>query len=367
MDDHQPDTVNYRAHLTATKNHLLGLEDVSLPPSFIPPSGCWSLTEKNAFFHALSVHSRLRPDLIAACIPNKTVADVCAYIDVLEGTSSSVSLPIGELRRELPCAMEVSDAWIEQEEREAEALAAVEPLWERNDILKQRSAERRKVKKGKENARGAVKGEFNHRLKELEAQWKKKDFLSSLGEMHLKTIDSLIRTAEESSPPSGKRRRTENSVGTLNQSPPHSMATIPLPPSTDTMQTSPQRLSSPVTINDDHTQLMDRPTASERHCDDTSTLSPASRRRYYKRMYMRRKRAEQTGKTLVMDLRKLKPGRKRESSDKGSPETTKRHSSGGKSEESEEGTESEDEDEGRDYTTGNEDDGVAVSRYAPQG
>jgi len=44
----------------------------------------WTPEEKDAFFHALTTSSRLRPDLISACIQTKSVFEVCQYIQTLD-------------------------------------------------------------------------------------------------------------------------------------------------------------------------------------------------------------------------------------------------------------------------------------------
>src|ERR1700721_3739475 len=115
--------LDYRNHLSATQDHLLGSQnpDPPLKCSYISPTGYWTPAEKNIFFHALVVHSRLRPDLIASCLPNKTFVDVCTYIDHLEAASYD-NPPDDHLRSDLPRAMEVSDDWIAYEEVEASTL-----------------------------------------------------------------------------------------------------------------------------------------------------------------------------------------------------------------------------------------------------
>lgn len=44
----------------------------------------WTEVEKDAFFHAVAAHSRLRPDLIAASIKTKNMYDVCLYMRCLD-------------------------------------------------------------------------------------------------------------------------------------------------------------------------------------------------------------------------------------------------------------------------------------------
>lgn len=44
----------------------------------------WTPAEQDAFFRAVSVHSRWRPDLIAACVPTRTEWEVWMYLEALE-------------------------------------------------------------------------------------------------------------------------------------------------------------------------------------------------------------------------------------------------------------------------------------------
>ncbi|KAI5995257.1 hypothetical protein F5J12DRAFT_855466, partial [Pisolithus orientalis] len=91
----------------------------------------WTPAEKNAFFRALSVYSRWRPDLIAAAVPTRTVWEVDSYLIALEegatlldmaenGDESLSDLDFDEGDSgsdvELEPAYEVSDAWVAVEE-----------------------------------------------------------------------------------------------------------------------------------------------------------------------------------------------------------------------------------------------------------
>jgi hypothetical protein len=51
--------LDYRNHLSATQDHLLGSQnpDPLLKCSYISPTGYWTSAEKNIFFHALVMHS----------------------------------------------------------------------------------------------------------------------------------------------------------------------------------------------------------------------------------------------------------------------------------------------------------------------
>lgn len=90
----------------------------------------WGPEERARFFHALGVHSRHRPDLIAAALPQRSVEEVgdalyrfdraSRRVDRLERTQGSSRQK--RLRR-CPAAREMSTAWLAQEETLADALA----------------------------------------------------------------------------------------------------------------------------------------------------------------------------------------------------------------------------------------------------
>jgi hypothetical protein len=204
--------------------------------------------------------------------------DVCTYIGVLETTSSSAPFQDSDLRRELPCAMKMSSEWINLEEENAAVLAAVEPLWERENILQERAAVL------KEEA-----GRDEMDTSQLETQWEREDLLSSLDEAQLKAISSIISTAagEKSSATHARKRNRTSSGGEVATASP------------TLSKTTPPRSRSLT------------PHASEPDEDDPSALSPASRRRYLKRLYMRRKRAEKTGNIVFEGVARLKTGKKR--------------------------------------------------------
>jgi hypothetical protein len=131
----------------------------------------WTPAEYDAFFRALSVHSRWRPDLITACVPTRTEWEVWMYLEALEEGTATLAIQqggedvdmeggLGDERRDVEMraarsssdsrshsgsdtdedededvcepALEVSQAWIDAEERMAswivdeEHLASVE-------------------------------------------------------------------------------------------------------------------------------------------------------------------------------------------------------------------------------------------------
>ncbi|KAG6880316.1 hypothetical protein C0992_011065 [Termitomyces sp. T32_za158] len=189
----------FRAHLAEARAHLVGVVADDLPPSFIPPTGYWTPSEKNAFFHALSIYSRFRPDLVAASIGSKSIVDVCAYIDILDEAIARGGHLL-ESRSALPSAMEVSNAWVAREEDLAEDIIPLETSWERDKLLLQREEEI-SIKKGSQvDATPIEEGLIVETLETWECDrrrcWSQEDTLSKLDCHHLKVIERILNDAE---------------------------------------------------------------------------------------------------------------------------------------------------------------------------
>ncbi|KAF5350460.1 hypothetical protein D9756_008647 [Leucocoprinus leucothites] len=82
----------------------------------------WTYDEINIFFHALAIHSRLRPDLISACIRTKNVLDVVEYLDLLDDNSKLVGRQSSNDGNRVPIAHEMSNSWVSWEENQARSL-----------------------------------------------------------------------------------------------------------------------------------------------------------------------------------------------------------------------------------------------------
>ncbi|KAF9222421.1 hypothetical protein BS17DRAFT_187830 [Gyrodon lividus] len=69
-------------------------------PDTVSPDACtlshWTSTEQTAFFRALSVYSRWRPDLVASCVPTKSVWEVGMYLEALEEGAARLATEEGE-------------------------------------------------------------------------------------------------------------------------------------------------------------------------------------------------------------------------------------------------------------------------------
>ncbi|KAF6760272.1 hypothetical protein DFP72DRAFT_883692 [Ephemerocybe angulata] len=81
-EDEDPGEVDEDEEDEEEDDDLLSDDDILPANPFFQQQ--WTEQEKDAFFHAVSTHSRLRPDLIAANIKTKTMLDVSLYMRSLE-------------------------------------------------------------------------------------------------------------------------------------------------------------------------------------------------------------------------------------------------------------------------------------------
>ncbi|KAL1705275.1 hypothetical protein EV121DRAFT_290563 [Schizophyllum commune] len=243
----------------------------------------WTATERDAFFHGLAIYSRLRPDLIASCISTKTVSDVCAYLEALEEAAAHYPSPDAlDRRRTAPLAMGMSESWLEWEETQATRLAAAEPDWEAYALNAQR-----------QDALAAYSSDTSDPAREaLQAQWKAEDVLHTLDTHKLRAISHILR-AHEAAGDDPARPATPTASNPITPNP-----TTPHPAGEDDAETSARGRS----------QSPSRP-RSHSSTPSTRELSPKSRRRLQKRLYMRRKRAEKAGTEAIQDAGLLKVGR----------------------------------------------------------
>jgi len=337
--------VQFRQHLAEIRARLTGTVDIALPPSYVPPTGFWSSSEKDSFFRGLMVHSRLRPDLIAAGIGSKNAFDVSSYIDTLDAHSRDRTS-----RASLEGAMEVSDAWVQWEEKSAEALVVLETKWEDESRLHQYEEEIASKKALKEKADAEVASApfedeaLENWEREKRRRWDQEGTLKQLGPEHLKVLEWILDEAETGivglDIPQSHRDQLHNPQGPLSQmdsvdeiatdydpllgmpkvqasglprtrieSEPHTGS----PPSTTFRDFPPEERCRTPAPTHAHGSSQPLPQScseppEEQHLNHLS-LSPASRRRFQKRLYMRRKRASRTGKEVIVDAIKLRPGR----------------------------------------------------------
>ncbi|GJE94726.1 hypothetical protein PsYK624_108970 [Phanerochaete sordida] len=399
-----PATVSqYLAHLHAHNNdvraHLSGspqTTDHRLSASYFAPSAFWTAKEKDLFFHALSVHSRLRPDLIAEEIGTKTLADVCAYIDMLqEGLKTAGDEAAAQVipeyldfesvpREDFPTAYEVSDEWVKFEDAVAEAAILQEATLVAEALQKAHDEEAHQYQLQIRARKGTAKladntrdreGErtrnkqFKEWLKEKEKVWRMEDALNSMDIALMKAADNVIREREEARslqqdeldgsqegaslpvlPVAQAEQAHGDLVSPLAQLPKvvddfdeelidPSLRASSAPTAVQTPQPDDHvrpHTPEPLALNPhDHFRPRTPPFMHLQPTDSSSTLfdadpstpsvagssapppseadaqlSPAARRRLYKRMYMRRKRAEKTGGAVDPSAARLKPGRK---------------------------------------------------------
>ncbi|PBK74359.1 hypothetical protein ARMSODRAFT_951991 [Armillaria solidipes] len=340
-EDHVDDTDNithnstlyidqFRRHLSQLQANTDGSE-----PDYIPPTGYWTPSEKDIFFHSLSVFSTLRPDLIAARLAHKSVVDVCAYIDLLASASAKDQNPVS--RRDLNISMEVSEDWIRLEEVEGAHLSMHEGSW---DAAAQRRAnqefidqEETRLFGDNTNQRHPLRDEFDSWKSTLEASWAKLDALKCMTPKQLTVLDSILFRDDDIQ----DSVTIEPAVVTVSLEQSEYVQTVPPTlPETPTAvvvtgQTSDLAID-PILISESAAMVAEKsptttalssfpppppsltsPSPSPPDLEptpDLSKLSPKSRRRFQKRLYMRRKRAEVNGGEVVHNIGRLRPGRK---------------------------------------------------------
>ncbi|KAH8984357.1 hypothetical protein EDB86DRAFT_149961 [Lactarius hatsudake] len=310
-------TSHLDTHISATLHHFTGApEPPELPyaPSYHPPTGYWTGAEKALFFHALSTYSRFRPDLIASSIGTKSVLDVVVYLGLLRDGAQGITASRGAIALDqLPAAHEVSPALVALEDTHAADLAATEPSRADETCAAARAEAERamrnslRVRKG-EGGRGAARDRAGQQARreelerwraEQEGVWAREDTLARLDCVALQALDRMLRVDEERSVEAHFRGEAEaEERGTPAAQPGPPTAVPPSPRASEHLSTPAPR---------------DRGDDSE---DALANLSPASRRRARKRLYMRRKRAEACGGVAQLNPTRLKPGRKASATNK---------------------------------------------------
>ncbi|KDQ59042.1 hypothetical protein JAAARDRAFT_46640 [Jaapia argillacea MUCL 33604] len=332
----------FKSHLSDFEGHVLGIvKGQPLPPSYFPPTGYWTSAEKDSFFHLLCVHSRFRPDLIAAGLKSKTVADVCAYLELLEVAAAGTADEDDEddtgqmlTRDAMDPAMEMSEDWIEFEETQSQIIINLEPTWDlstlqtsRSDELKVKQSEVRakrgkgRTEEGERDRAGEKKRkrEWMEWSNERKKKWAGEDAFGVLDVTALKLLGHILRKDEEArylveqdeervEGPSAPQ--VQDQPGPSNPSQPardenHRPTTAPSPRPSP----SPQAPQSPSAQT--QPQPQSRSPSPTLHPSDISALSPTSRRRYQKRLYMRRKRAQAAGRQVNTSVVRLKAGGRR--------------------------------------------------------
>ncbi|KDQ59048.1 hypothetical protein JAAARDRAFT_68616 [Jaapia argillacea MUCL 33604] len=343
----------FKSHLSDFQSHLLGIvKGQPLPPSYFPPTGYWTSAEKDSFFHLLCIHSRFRPDLIAAGLKSKTVADVCAYLELLEVAAAGTADDDEDegagqrlTRDAMDATMEMSEDWIEFEETQSQMIINLEPTWDlstlqtsRSDELKAKQSEVRakrgkgRTEEGERDRAGEKKRkrEWMEWSNERKKKWAGEDAFRVLDVTALKVLGNILRKDEEARylVEQDEERveglsttQVQDQPGPSNLSQPtrdesqrHTTPPLPRPSSETQAPQSPSAQTQP--------QFRSRSPSPTLHPSDISALSPTSRRRYQKRLYMRRKRAQAAGRQVNTSVVRLKAGRRRKN-DEGDPPPVK--------------------------------------------
>ena len=208
----------------------------------------------------------------------------------------------------------VSAELVTFEDQQAAHISVTEPMHAMEMESEARAEVLRSVKNGMRVCRGeagkghkrdregqlARKEEFERLRAEREIEWAREDTLARLDVVGLQVLDRMLRVDEERKVKAGSDydEEAEGHPSTV----PHPIAsssslvgelhaTIPSPP------------SPPATPTLDNNE-------DDAGAVPSTNLSPASRRLISKRLYMRRKRAEASGRTAQLDPARLKPGHK---------------------------------------------------------
>ncbi|KLO18665.1 hypothetical protein SCHPADRAFT_993334 [Schizopora paradoxa] len=305
-------------HVDSTYDHLQGFNPSAGIPfaSYYAHRSFWTSEEKDIFFHGLAVHSKLRPDLIAADLPNKTAVDVLLFLDLLEKASKEERGRFS--RKSFAPALETSGKWTEWEEEQARRISINQPFWEDRRRRKERARSVRaewpsyEPSKRRRLSGNAAQEDEKPFLDRMHAQWNKEDYLKDLSVLHLRAIDHILRESEEPVILEAGKYTIEDikeEDGLEGQS----LVDPCIDPSL--LETpAKQNIEKPVVPVEDG-PTGDRQTLSpvvddEENVEDPRALSPRSRRRYRKRLYMRRKRATLNGAAPSTAVTRLKPGRK---------------------------------------------------------
>ncbi|KAI0064937.1 hypothetical protein BV25DRAFT_1989669 [Artomyces pyxidatus] len=319
-------------HISETKNLLYGLSsDPPFDASYYPPSSYWTSAEKSLFFHGLSIYSRFRPDMIAAHIGTKTVADVALYLELIRTTAAaSTSSAYADITRDrFAQAYEVSPELISFEDEQSSLFSTAEPHLDLETRTRLREDEEYAFRKASRARRGSGTGQTRDRagqkerkaalddwLEERNKEWRIEDTLGQLDVPKLTVLDRILREDEEPFDVLDVENDpvfTDKGLGgTVNDSSidPVLLAESSRALASRTLASSdlvdPSRPSTPPPAGSPGLTLLPKDLIP-------AELSPGSRRRLQKRLFMRKKRAAAQGTVPSTSLRRLKPGRKTKS------------------------------------------------------
>ena len=256
----------FQRHQQWVQKHLSGRiddnEDERPAPGLYWPTSFWTSAEKERFFHALVIHSRWRPDLIAGEVKTKTTVDVCAYIDALEKAALTEGTKLK--REDIPFATEVSERWIRREEEIAAELIA-------------------------SGARQPIASTSTATFPALSPPFSGDGEFSALDGHALAAMEALVKEA------------LSNEAGVLLASGQTQKQ--------DRDQDQDQDQNQDQNLTEDPTQIPDQ--SQTRATEPMTEEQRKTLRRIQKRLYMRKKRAEAKGIVPNLEMNKLRPGRER--------------------------------------------------------
>ena len=329
---------DFRKHQISVQAHLKGRQEnnPAFPPSFFLPSSCWTSSEKDLFFHGLTLYSRFRPDLIAEHIKTKSIFDICVYLHILRIAIISRGHGSGTSTREaIEPAIEMSERWIEYEEQMAVALTAVDSCL--------RSVEHSEKKT--QGTCSCASPEIHITSAEPGlVPSSQAAYMGHLDSTCLTVLESIIRESHSDDVDIEQIMLLEQASGILPPAETHDlesefqgrdrfichfcslMSSFKLSASpTPNIQPSPLGLTPLPLANPDPQEASCNPREGIVKPTFTNNFHL---RQLQKRLYMRRKRAEQVGRPLIPVSITLRPGRERRPRKPSKPRPKIYHSKG---------------------------------------
>jgi hypothetical protein len=319
LDDFRKHQISVRAHLKGKQEN-----DPTLPPSFFLPASLWTSSEKDLFFHGLTLYSRFRPDLIADHIKTKSVFDVCVYLHVLRvSTISRGHEPDPSTREIIEPAMEMSERWVEYEEQMAAALTPVDSCCQSLENSKKPTQSNCSCASPKIRITPAEPGLTPS---------SQKAYMAHLDSTRLAILESIIWESQSDDVDIENTMLLEQAPGISPLAEPHDLESefqgiichfcslmLSFKPSTP-----PAPNIQPAPLEPSITTLtpllpLANPGPQESSCNPHEGIvkptftNNSHLRRLQKRLYMRRKRAEKVGRSLIPVSIEPLPGRERRS------------------------------------------------------
>ncbi|KAF8315749.1 uncharacterized protein EI90DRAFT_3087835 [Cantharellus anzutake] len=268
----------------------------SLPfeETFVPPNTYWTSDEKYKLYHHLQRFSRFRLDLVAEAMGTKTVVEVSTYLGlVARVVHERYSRHAAPRRDRFPAAIEMKNAWVEFEEGMSQYVLEAEDETIRSELAASRrlSCKNAGVVPHHVGVGAFVKESFRMlRSKKLQnghdtpasklssiptgslkISWIEEDLFRELDKDNLSVMDDML----------------DSHYG-LDSSSHHA----PLASNSDAAHDSHSDDDNP-SISPACDSLTDKKGSLEISRTKVAMMSPLERRRYRKRLWMRKKRAQE--------------------------------------------------------------------------